>query len=150
DSGGDSLKAITFVLELERALGLEIPLTLINEAPRFQQLCQALRERHAPASTPLVTLKAGNGLPPVFFVHGIGGNVVQILPSARRMTYSGPVIGIRARGAVRGEMPHTSIEAMTADYLRAIKERQPHGPYYLCGYSSGGLVAFELARQLSE
>jgi thioesterase domain-containing protein len=47
-------------------------------------------------------------------------------------------------------VPHTSIEAMAADYLREIKQRQPNGPYYLCGYSSGGLVAFEIARRLSE
>ena len=150
DSGGDSLKAITFVLDLERALGLEISLTLINEAPRFDQLCRALRERRAPGSTPLVTLKAGDALPPVFIIHGVGGNVVEILPTARRMTYPGAVIGIRARGAVRGEKPHTSIEAMAADYLREIKQRQPEGPYYLCGYSSGGLVAFEIARRLHE
>jgi non-ribosomal peptide synthetase component F/thioesterase domain-containing protein/acyl carrier protein len=150
DSGGDSLNAITFVIELERALGLEISLTLINESPRFDQLCQALSERRAPGSTPLVTLKAGDGLPPVFFIHGVGGNVIEILPAARRVTYPGAVIGIRARGVVRGEVPHTSIEAMAADYLRAIKERQPNGPYYLCGYSSGGLVAFEIARRLSE
>jgi len=150
DSGGDSLKAITFVIELERALGLEISLTLINEAPRFDQLCQALRERRAPGSTPLVTLKAGDGLPPVFFIHGIGGNVVNLLPAARRLGYPGAVIGIRARGVVRGEVPHTSIEAMAADYLTEIKKRQPSGPYYLCGYSSGGLVAFEIARRLSE
>jgi acyl-coenzyme A synthetase/AMP-(fatty) acid ligase/thioesterase domain-containing protein/acyl carrier protein len=150
DSGGDSLKAITFVIELERALGLEISLTLINEAPRFDQLCRALSERRAPGSTPLVTLKAGDGVPPVFFIHGVGGNVVEILPAARCVTYPGAVIGIRARGVVRGEVPHTSIEAMAADYLREIKERQPNGPYYLCGYSSGGLVAFEIARRLSE
>jgi len=149
DCGGDSLNAITFVIELERALGFEISLTLINEAPRFDQLCQALSERRAPDSSPLVTLKAGNGLP-LFFIHGVGGNVVEILPAARRVTYPGAVIGIRARGVVRGEVPHTSIEAMAADYLRAIKERQPNGPYYLCGYSSGGLVAFEMARRLSE
>jgi non-ribosomal peptide synthetase component F/thioesterase domain-containing protein/acyl carrier protein len=150
DSGGDSLKAITFVIELERALGLEISLTLINETPRFDQLCQALSERRAPGSTPLVTLKAGDGLPPLFFIHGVGGNVVEIVPAARRVTYSGAVIGIRARGVVRGELPHTSIEGMAEDYLRAIKERQPNGPYHLCGYSSGGLVAFEIARRLSE
>ena len=39
---------------------------------------------------------------------------------------------------------------MAADYLKEIKARQPNGPYYLCGYSSGGLVAFEIARRLSE
>src|SRR5262249_20551272 len=150
DSGGDSLNAITFVLELERALGLEISLALSNEAPRFDELSQALRERRAPGSTPLVTLKAGDGRPPVFFIHGVGGNVVEILPAARRVTYPGAVIGIRARGIVRGEVPHTSVEAMAADYLREIKARQPRGPYHLCGYSSGGLAAFEIARRLSE
>jgi thioesterase domain-containing protein/acyl carrier protein len=150
DSGGDSLRAISFVIELERALGLEISLTLVNEAPRFDQLCQALRERRAAGSSPLVTLKPGDGRPPVFFIHGIGGNVVTLLPAARRLDYRGPVIGIRARGVVRGEVPHTSVEAMAVDYLREIKKRQPNGPYYLCGYSSGGLVAFEVARRLSE
>jgi amino acid adenylation domain-containing protein len=150
DCGGDSLKAITFVLELERALGFEISLALINEAPRFDRLCDALRERRAPGSTPLITLKEGGGPPPLFFIHGVGGNLVEILPTARRVAYPGAVIGIRARGAVRGEKPHTSIEAMAEDYLREIKERQPNGPYYLCGYSSGGLAAFEIARRLSE
>src|SRR5262249_6018811 len=66
DSGGDSLNAVTFVLELERALGLELSLTLINESPRFDQLCEALRERRTPGSSLLVTLKAGDGAPPVF------------------------------------------------------------------------------------
>jgi len=150
DSGGDSLAAVSFVIELERALGLEISLTLINEAPRFDQLCQALRERRTPGSTPLVTLKAGDDRPPVFFIHGIGGHVVPLLPAARCVDYRGAVIGIRARGVVRGEVPHSSIEAMAEDYLREIKTRQPKGPYYLCGYSSGGLVAFEIARRLSE
>jgi acetoacetyl-CoA synthetase len=39
---------------------------------------------------------------------------------------------------------------MAADYSKEIKRRQPNGPYYLCGYSSGGLAAFEIARCLSE
>src|SRR5262245_4831403 len=151
DCGGDSIKAVTFVLELERALGLEISLTLINEAPGFDQLCEALRERRTPRSTPLVTLKTGDeDLPPVFFIHGVGGHVVPLLAAARRIAYAGAVIGIRARGVVRGERAHTSIEAMATDYLQEIKARQPNGPYYICGYSSGGLTAFEIARRLSE
>lgn len=149
DAGGDSLGAITFMLELERALGLELSPTLLNEAPRFGQLCEVLRAYRA-RYIPLVSLKAGDSSPPVFFIHGIGGNVLQILPTARRMTYPGPVIGIQARGHTRGEAPHWSVEAMAAEYLREIKARQPNGPYYLCGYSFGGLVAFEIARRLSK
>ena len=150
DAGGDSLKAITLTMELERALGLELSPTLIYEAPGFDRFCEVLRERRAPRYVPLVPLKAGAGAPPVFFIHGLGGNVVEILPAARRMAYAGAVIGIRARGLARGEVPHLSVEAMAADYLREIKAHQPSGPYCLCGYSFGGLVAFEIARRLSE
>jgi thioesterase domain-containing protein len=39
---------------------------------------------------------------------------------------------------------------MAAEYLRGVKARQPNGPYYLCGYSSGGLVAFEIAQRLRD
>lgn len=150
DAGGDSLKAITFAMELEHALGLELSPTLIYEVPRFSAFCQVLRECRAPRYAPLVPLKPGAGSPPVFFIHGVGGNVVEILPTARRMAYPGAVIGIRARGLARGEVPHSSVEAMATDYLKEIKVRQPNGPYYLCGYSFGGLVAFEIARRLSE
>ena len=150
DSGGDSLQAITFIFELERALGLELSPTLLNEAPRFGQLCEILRQHRAPGYVQFVFLKAGEGAPPVFFIHGVGGNVVEILPTGRRMSYPGPVIGIQARGLTSRETPHTSVEVMAEEYLREIKARQPNGPYQVCGYSFGGVVAFEIARQLSE
>ena len=148
EAGGDSLKAITFMMELERALDLELPLTLINESPKFERLCEALREHGSTRYVPLVPLKAGVGSPPVFFIHGVGGNVAGLFPMARRMTYPGAVIGIQARGLSGREPPHATVEAMAAEYLREVKARQPDGPYYLCGYSFGGLVAFEMARRL--
>ena len=148
--GGDSLKAITFMNRVERVLDLELPFTLINEAPKFAGFCQALREHRTDAYVPLVLLKAGGGLPPVFFVHGLGGNLAELFPMTRRMTYPGAVIGIQARGLAGKEPPHASVEAMAVEYLREVKARQPQGPYYLCGYSFGGLVAFEMARRLCE
>jgi thioesterase domain-containing protein/acyl carrier protein len=150
EAGGDSLKAITFMMELERALRVELSVTLINEAPTFGGLCSALREHRATSHAPLVLLKAGEGLPPVFVVHGVGGNVVELFPVARRMPYQGAVIGIQARGLAGQAPPHASVEEMAIAYLKEIKARQPHGPYHLCGYSFGGLVAFEMARRLEE
>jgi thioesterase domain-containing protein/acyl carrier protein len=150
EAGGDSLKAITFMSEMERALDRELAFTLINEAPKFARFCEALREHRTSRYVPLVALKAGEGLPPVFFIHGLGGNVAELFPMTRRMTYRGAVIGIQARGLAGKESPLPSVEAMAAEYLREVKERQPDGPYYLCGYSFGGLVAFEMARRLCE
>src|SRR5439155_2834017 len=63
EAGGDSLKAITLMIELEQALDLELPVTLINQAPTFGRLCEALRNRGTSRYDPLVTLKAGAGLP---------------------------------------------------------------------------------------
>src|SRR5262249_55006381 len=146
-TGGDSLKAITFMMELERALDMELPLTLITETPKFGGLCENLREHRSTCYIPLVPLKPGERLPPVFFIHGVGGSVAGLISMARRITYSGPVIGIRARGLVGHESPHATVEAMAAEYLREVKALQPRGPYYLCGYSFGGLVAFEMARR---
>jgi acetoacetyl-CoA synthetase len=136
-------------MELEQALGLELSLTLINEAPQFAQLCEVLRERRTD-SLRLVSLKAGEGAPPLYFVHGLGGSVVDLFPVARRLGYPGAVVGVQACGLAAREKPHTSVEAMAVEYLRAIKARQPEGPYHLCGYSFGGLVAFEMARRLRQ
>jgi non-ribosomal peptide synthetase component F/thioesterase domain-containing protein/acyl carrier protein len=148
EAGGDSLNAIAFTMELERALGLELSLTLISEAPKFAGLCEALREHRTTRYVPLVPLKAGEGLPPVFFIPGLSGSVAGLFPMARRLAYPGAVIGIQARGLTVHETAHAAVEEMAAEYLRAVKARQPEGPYYLCGYSFGGLVAFEMARRL--
>jgi amino acid adenylation domain-containing protein len=150
DAGGDSLKAITFMIGLERALGLELSLTLIMEAPAFDGLCEALRERRTTRYAPLVNLKPGDGSPPLFIVPGLGGNVAGLFPMARRIEYPGAVIGIQARGLDGQEPPHATVEAMAAAYLREVKARQPAGPYRICGYSFGGVVAFEMACRLRE
>ncbi len=44
-------------------------------------------------------------------------------------------------------IPRT-IESMAADYVAEIRRVQPHGPYFLAGYSFGGRVSFEIAQQL--
>ncbi len=150
EGGGDSLKAIILVMGLEAALGLELPLTLIYEAPRFGALCQALSGRAPARGGPLVLLKAGQGALPVFFVPGAGGHVAELFAIARGMAYPGPVYGLQAKGLDGREAPFATVEEMAGAYLEAIRARQPKGPYQLCGYSFGGLVAFEMARRLRE
>jgi acetoacetyl-CoA synthetase len=108
-----------------------------------------VRCKRAPAYVPLVLLKPGAGAAPIFLVHGLGGQVAELFPLARSMTYPGAVFAIQARGLNPGERPCTRVESMAAEYLKAIRAQQPQGPYHLCGYSFGGLVAFEMARQLS-
>jgi amino acid adenylation domain-containing protein len=149
DLGGDSLRAITMTFELEKALGREFPTNLISQAPTFAAFCSRLRENAPAAYCPLVVLKPGQGTP-LFFIHGVGGGVMELFNICRRMSWPGPVIGVQARGLDGCDHPHSSVEEMADEYLMAVRKQQPEGPYFLCGYSFGGLVAFELARRLSD
>ena len=59
-----------------------------------------------------------------------------------------PVYGLQAKGLDGGE-PLKTIEEMAAHYVKEIRELHPHGPYFMGGLSFGGIVAFEMARQLT-
>jgi hypothetical protein len=128
--GGDSLRA----------------LNLISQAPTFAAFCAKLGEQAPVAYSPLVTLKPGEGTA-LFFIHGAGGGVMELFKLRRKMSWAGPVIGIQARGPDGCDRPHGSVEEMADEYIAAIRNQQPQGPCFLCGYSFGGLVAFEVARR---
>ncbi len=74
---------------------------------------------------------------------------MELFSICRRMSWPGPVIGIQARGLDGYDLPHGSVEEMAGRVPHGREEATAEGPYFLCGYSFGGLVAFELARRLS-
>ena len=148
DLGGDSLLAVGLLLEIERETGCSIPFTAIYDAPTVEALAAALEEQHMANFSPLVCLKEGEGAPPFFIVHGIGGTVMELSRLGKLIDYQGAVYGLQAKGLDGTEPPFDSIQDMAAYYLDAIREMQPTGPYFLSGYSFGGLVAVEMCRLL--
>ncbi|MEZ4867758.1 MAG: HAD-IIIC family phosphatase [Caldilineaceae bacterium] len=98
--------------------------------------------------SPLVTLQPEGNLPPFFCVHPIGGHALGYLHLAQQLDAERPFIALQAVGLDGQQAPLASIEAMAAAYLKAIQTVQPTGPYYLGGWSFGGMVAFEMAQQL--
>jgi len=58
------------------------------------------------------------------------------------------IYALQARGLAEGQTPSESIEEMASLYLESVWSVQPRGPYLLSGWSMGGGVAFEMARQL--
>ncbi|HEY0302563.1 MAG TPA: thioesterase domain-containing protein, partial [Rhizomicrobium sp.] len=147
DSGGDSLSTLELMFGIEEALGRELPVTMIYEAPTVAALAAAVEQHKAPVFSPLVRIKDGDGVP-LFIVHGVGGNVMELFAFGRRIGHAGPVYAIQARGLDGREAPNRSIAAMADDYLAAIRAVFPVGSWHLAGYSSGGLVAFEIAQRL--
>ena len=148
DIGGDSLAVITLMFEIEQALGVELPVTMIYQAPSIASLSKAIKEHSEAQFSPIVLMKDGDGAPPFFIVHGVGGNVMELFGVGRRIAYPGKVYAVQAVGLDGKSEPHRRIGDLAEDYLAAIRSVQPAGPYKLGGYSYGGLVALEMAQRL--
>ena len=84
---------------------------------------------------------------PLFLIHGIFGDVLELYPLAERLNTERPIYALQARGIDPRQEPHSSIVEMVDAYAQSIRAVQPRGPYALAGYSLGGLIAFELARR---
>jgi thioesterase domain-containing protein len=96
----------------------------------------------------LVAIQPSGSRPPFFCVHPAGGDVLCFQALSRHMGTDQPFYGLQSRGLGGGEEPFSAIEEMAASY-RAEITRASSGPYYLGGWSLGGAVAFELARQIA-
>ena len=147
DLGGDSLMAVQLFLEIERETGVRLPVTAIYDAPTVEDMTRLLGEEAAPQASPLVLLKPGTGNP-LFIVHGIGGTVIELAALGRSIGIAEPVYAIQAPGLDGRAAPVATVEAMADLYVEAIRSVEPHGPYRLCGYSFGGLIAIEMAKRL--
>lgn len=107
------------------------------------------RAEAAPAASPsLVAIQPAGARPPFFCIHPAGGDVLCFQALSRHLGPDQPFYGLQSRGLAAGEEPFSSLEEMAASY-RAEIAGVSSGPYYLGGWSLGGAVAFELARQLA-
>lgn len=105
---------------------------------------------HAPKPT-IIQIQPGHpNHPPLFLVHPIGGGIDAYPALARNLHPDCPVYGIRAIGLDQESDPIQDMPTMATLYRQAIQRIQPFGPYYLGGWSMGGVVAYEIAQQLQK
>jgi thioesterase domain-containing protein len=97
-----------------------------------------------------VLMKPGNDEPSVFLIPGAPGSILQLGPLAAALPVAAPVYAITPRGIEEGETPCDSVAAMAQHAAGVIESVQPGTPYSLVGYSAGGLVALEIARQSAD
>ncbi len=96
-----------------------------------------------------VAIQPKGDLPPLFAVHGGDGGVLFYGNLASRLGESRPFYAFEAPALTStSPIPNESVEETATRYLAELKKVQPSGPYHLCGYSFGGVVAYEMARQL--
>ena len=166
DAGGHSMLAVRLFHRLNTQTGVNLPLATLFTAPTARQLAHAYRDAGAVLPgvvqaagkavrdvwSPLVPIRVGAGTAgaPVFFIHAIGGNVLNYWPLATKLPAGVPVYGLQAQGIDGRTRPLTRIEDMAALYVGEIRRVQHSGPYFLAGGSMGGMIAFEMARQLRD
>jgi amino acid adenylation domain-containing protein len=145
--GGHSLLAIRMLAEVRKRTGIKIAPRTVFEGPTIRHLALAARHPEAVARTAMVPVQTGGSLAPFFFLHGdfVEGGLYCI-NMARQIGPERPFYAIDPHGV--HDVPPQTIEEMAAARLELVRQVRPHGPYVLGGFCNGGLVAFEMARQL--
>jgi amino acid adenylation domain-containing protein len=147
--GGTSVLAIEACLRMEQQTGVEVPLATFFESPTIEGMASYLGRARGEVSPnrPIVVdlRRASNQREPLFCLLGVHlyQKLAFALPADR------PVVGMHLPFRyVPGSGERPSVSRMARGYLELIRARQAHGPYYLAGLCFGGIVAFEVARQL--
>jgi amino acid adenylation domain-containing protein len=149
--GGNSLMAIQLHAACERAAAAKMPLSAVFTHSTIDKMARLLAHADGEiANDILVPIRPEGRRTALFCIHPQGGTVHCYHDLAQRLPPDIPIYGLQALGLQAGEAPLDSVEAMASTYLARMRTLQAHGPYQIAGYSSGGLIAYDIARLLRE
>lgn len=145
--GGDSFLAARICTAIASLYGHQLPLRVFFDAPTVESISTILRvEGRQPEWSAIVPIQPQGALSPLFYFPPLN-TVLSFYPLTATLGNDQPVYGLLA--SPRGDHnPFSRIEDEAAYYVEQICTIQPHGPYYLAGWSYGGITAFETAQQL--
>ncbi|AYN66674.1 non-ribosomal peptide synthetase [Euzebyella marina] len=149
--GGHSLTAVKVMALLEQRSGKRLPLSSLLEYSTISKFATLFESRSSAENASwksLVPIKASGSRPPLYIVHGGGLNVLIFNALGKYLDVDQPVYGLQAKGLNGIDEPLGSVEEMASHYLSEIMEANASGPYLLAGYSFGGIIAYEMAKQL--
>lgn len=147
DLGGHSLLAVRLLALVEKSFGRRLPPTSMVQHCTVREMARLLRPDPDEASS-LVPIQPKGSRPPLFLVHGVGGGMFWGYANlSRGLGQDQPVFAFRSRG-LDGLPERGSIGEMAERYVSDLRAFQPVGPYRLGGYCFGGVIAYEMARQL--
>ena len=150
DLGGHSILALQLFTEIEQLTGIRLPLATLFKAPTIRKLASVLQSNQPTTNWQSLVLINPNGVkPPLFAVPGIGGNVVGFYELAQLLGGAHPFYGLQSRGLDGQAEPFSTVEDIATHFVSEIKKVQSSGPYFLIGACIGGIVAWEMAQQLS-
>lgn len=170
DLGGHSLLAVQFTNRLRKKTGRTLPLAALLDTPTVAYLARVIDPEGSAAadaaaagegmvieatvipaiSHDVVTIRSGGSQTPIFFVHDGLGETLLYRGLALRLDPARPIYGVEPLRTAAGGYAHTRIQEMATNYVERIRTVQPDGPYMIAGLCAGGVIAFEMARQLQD
>jgi len=141
--GGDSLKAFALMSKIAGRMRVRLPAAVILSAPTVAALAREVA-RGDPGEVSAAWLRKGGDLPPLACLPGLAGDPLWFFPLAEALDPRQPMLGL----SLVSLKPPISIPAAASRGVDALRAEQPHGPYFLLGHSVGGVLAFEMAREL--
>lgn len=149
DIGGHSLLAVQLMSRIREALGVELSIGNLFEAPTVAGLAERLEMGSSQSALDvLLPLRTHGEQLPLFCVHPAGGLSWCYAGLMTSLGTDYPIYGLQARGIGQRENLPKSLDEMAADYIEHIRTVQPKGPYHLLGWSLGGNVVHAMATQL--
>jgi amino acid adenylation domain-containing protein len=155
--GGHSLFATIMVAQIIDVFNVDLPVRLLFEAPTIARLAKVIEQRIVEkdaepeeVSLPpiLVEIQSKGTAAPFFCVHPIGGHVFCYGELAKALGEEQPFYGLQAPAPGQNDLSLATVEEIARLYLQQIRSVQPKGPYFLGGWSLGGVIAWQLAEQM--
>lgn len=145
--GGHSLLAVKMAIEISKQFNFDIPVGTIYQSPTVEELGIIISsDNRQPSRYSLVSIQTQGSRPPLFAIH-----MISLLNLPQHLGKDQPLYflryGMAAEGSNRSiRLPE--LEKLASHYIDELQQVQPKGPYYLMGFSFGGMVAYEMACQL--
>jgi thioesterase domain-containing protein/aryl carrier-like protein len=150
DLGGHSILAVKMMTRIKRVFGKSLTINALFEAPTIARLASRIGDagvklgRHS-----LVAIQVAGSKPPIYWIPGGAGlGLFRLTHIVTRLGSEQPVYGLGSNYP-ESLADIETVEQRSLKYIELVRSVQPHGPYCFAGFCAGGIVAYEMAQQLT-
>ena len=138
------------VSDIDNIYGVRLPLSVMFESSTIEAISSIIEKEKLLNWKSLVPIKKSGSKQPLYIIHGAGLNLLLFNTLKSLMDKEQPIYGLQASGLDGKTEPLKTVEEMASHYITEIIEFDNSGVYSLAGVSFGGIIAYEIAKQLTE
>jgi amino acid adenylation domain-containing protein len=150
DIGGDSLLGAIIFVEIEKILGISLPVSTLLTAQNIRDLAKIIDGKTSfERNSPIIAINPYGGKTPIFFIPGKGGFPTRISHLARWLDPEFPLYAFQNPVGISGVSEFKSIEQIASVFENSLSQITSDAECILIGESLGGKIAYEIAQQMA-